>query len=302
MSFFIYPAAFLYLLGGIKVVRGAESHIVVDAKTGFVLLSKDENTPREVASLTKVATVLAALEWVTEKGAELSIMMPVSKSAVSGGVNPLKLQLGDSLSIESALFAAMMASDNTSAYVLAEYVGSEMAPGNDGDVAVGVFVERMNRLASDLVMSSTRFVNPHGLDGATTRGKSTAADMARLTIHAYEEPGFSRLVSEKEKEIVFFRDGNPVAIRVNNTNALVGSRGIDGVKTGTTSRAGACLITSSVGAGENDSARLISVVLKADDRFRESVILLSDGWQARGEWLAKGGEIGENESLLSAGN
>ena len=283
------------------VVSGAESHIVVDAETGYVLLSKDANSPREVASLTKVATVLAALEWVSENGAELSVLIPVSKSAVSGGVNPLNLQSGDSMSMESALFAAMMASDNTSAYAMAEYVGAQMAPGHEGDAAVAVFVERMNRLASDFGMSSTRFVNPHGLDGDKMRGKSTAADMARLTIYAYRAPGFSRLVSESEKEVVIFRDGNPIEIRLNNTNQLVGSRGIDGVKTGTTSRAGACLIASSVGAGELDSARLIAVVLKAGDRFRESVILLNDGWQARGEWLAEGGQIGKNESLLRAG-
>ncbi|MEX2580672.1 MAG: serine hydrolase [Verrucomicrobiales bacterium] len=296
------------LLGGSAMNRtdAAESFIVVDAGSGYVFAAKAEDEPRPVASLTKIATVVVALEWLKESEGDAGELMSVSADAVSSGVNPLTLAPGDAVSLESAIFASMMASDNTSAYVLAEHIGRRLEPDKPPSEAVAVFVDRMNRLAARLGMADTRFVNPHGLDEPGAQGVSTAADMARLAIHAYGLPDFASYGSAKEREVSIVRGGSETPTRLINTNDLVGSRGIDGTKTGTTWRAGECLVASGTAqfpeASQETTRRIISVVLKAEERFRETVLLFNEAWTAYEDWLRRGEPIGPNESLLMPGN
>jgi len=235
------------LLLGMLAMRGTagECHLVADYATGRILLSKNGNQPRQVASLTKIASVLSAIEWCGETGidpANWSFTVPAA--AIRGGANPLGLKAGDELTLEAALFAAMMASDNTSAHALAEAIGREMSPTSDAGKGIDVFVERMNGLAARLGMKDTRFVNPHGLDEGAEKGVSTASDLTRLALAAIERPGFLRYGSEREQEVSFLRNGAEVRVKLTNTNELVASRGIDGMKTGTTRLSGPCLIAT----------------------------------------------------------
>ena len=104
----------------------AESSIVFDVESGVVLLSKDPNSKRQVASLTKLATAVVALKSLDENEVSRDVEIAVSSEAVSGSVNPLKMRTGDRLSLKAALFAAMMGSNNTSAYAVAEFIGGRM--------------------------------------------------------------------------------------------------------------------------------------------------------------------------------
>ncbi|HQW28495.1 MAG: D-alanyl-D-alanine carboxypeptidase [Verrucomicrobiales bacterium] len=283
-------------------LMAAESYLLVDEESGYILSEKNEETPRQVASLTKIATVIIVLEWLQETGGAIGQPVTVIGEAVSGGANPLNLKVGDRLPLESGLYAAMMASDNTSAYAIAAAIGQQMKPGTTGPDAVAVFVERMNLLATRLGLAATRFVNPHGLDGEGAPGTSTAADMARLAIHADRCPDFGRFCREKEHKVTFSREGRVREVTLINTNELVGSRGIDGMKTGTTIRAGQCLIVSAIGEvevkGVKTKRRLIAVVLKSEDRFREAVLLLNQGWADLEARLVNGGTIDTNDRLL----
>lgn len=288
------------LLMGMLTMKGSatECHLVVEHSSGRVLLSKDETRPRQVASLTKIATVLLALEWCegsTKDPAKWSFTVP--SAAIRGGANPLVLKAGDELTLETALYAAMMASDNTSAHALAEAIGREMAPGTDAGKGVEVFVEGMNALAARLGMKDTRFVNPHGLDDGTEKGVSTAADLARLALAAIDRPGFLQYGSEREREVAFLRNGAEVRVKLTNTNELVASRGIDGMKTGTTRLSGPCLIATATRDlpidGSTTTHRLVVVVLDAEDRFREAVLLFDQGWSA----LSSVGESDSKERL-----
>jgi len=163
---------------------------------------------------------------------------------------------------------------------------------SDGE-AVEVFVEAMNREVETLGLEDTRFVNPHGLDEGDDFGESKAADMALLAINAVEQPMFLSLCEMKILEIPVKRVDEVIMKTVRNTNELVGSRGIDGMKTGTTRRAGPCLIATAV-AGGDDTGRLISVVLNADDRFREAVLW----WEERSQLKKQGAPV-TNRRLLS---
>jgi D-alanyl-D-alanine carboxypeptidase (penicillin-binding protein 5/6) len=289
-----------------SATHAASSHLVVDHESGHVLISKAADEPRAIASLTKIAAVLVALEWSGAEGVALTTLLPVPPGAISGGANPLGLQAGDEVSLETAFFAAMMASDNTSTHAFAEWIGSRLdrkgAPGS----GVDRFVERMNRLAVRIGMSATRFVTPHGLeDSQGNAGVSTASDVGRLSLAALDHPELLRFASGKEREVGFLRKGKTVTARLVNTNELAGSRGIDGLKTGTTRRAGPCLVVSAsrdlaVG-GVVRPRRLVVVLLDAEDRFREAVLLLNQGWPACEAWVATGGVPG-NQCLRKEGN
>ena len=283
----------------------AESYLVADQASGYILMAKDADTPRQVASLTKIATSVVALEWLGEQGGDTNQTVTIIPEAVSGGVNPLKLEVGDRLVLADAIRAAMMASDNTSAYALAAALGSQMRPGSDPSDAMAAFVEKMNALAARLGMERTHFVNPHGLDGGKTDAFSTASDIARLAIHACDLPDFLNHCREKEYKATIWRGGADLELTIVNTNELVGSRGIDGMKTGTTTLSGPCLVaTATRGFSSGDATaerRLIVVVLKGEDRFREAVLLFNEGWPACEKWLAAGAVIEANDHLRKRG-
>lgn len=280
------------------MMQAAESVIVADHESGRVLLERDADSPRQVASLTKIATAVVALEWIDESGVDLSQSVTILPEAVGGGVNPLKLRAGDQLTLLAAIHAAMMASDNTSAYALAAALGGQMKPGTDPAAAVSVFVKKMNALATRLGMERTHFVNPHGLDGGKSDAFSTAADIARLAIHACDRADFLIYCREKEYQTTIRRDGAEMPLTITNTNELVGSRGIDGMKTGTTTLSGPCLVTTATSEGR----RLIVVVLNAEDRFRETVLLLDKAWPALEKWHAGGAVIDANDHLRKIRN
>lgn len=264
----------------------------------MVLEAKNENQPTPVASLTKIAAALIALEWCEEQSidsAKWSFLVP--SAAIRGGANPLGLKAGDQLSLETGLFAAMMASDNTSTHAFAEAMGRQMVPGTAPGKGVVVFVERMNALAARLGMNDTHFVNPHGLDEGSEKGLSTAADLGRLALAAINQPRFLDYASAPERTVSFLREGQSVSAKLTNTNELVRSRGIDGMKTGTTRLSGPCLIATATRDlaidGITAPRRLVVVLLDAEDRFREAVLLLDQGWSA----LASGRESDPKQRL-----
>ncbi len=272
-----------------------KAHIVVDFHTGKILAEKNSRDPRQIASLTKVAAALVALEWLDRAGPDAEkALTTVHENRIAGGSNPLRLRAGDRISVKTTLFAALMASDNASAEVLAEYIGRQMS-GKKAWQGVDFFVGEMNRLAARIGMSQTKFVNPHGLEKPNKRGVSSARDMAILAMAALKNPAFLQYCSPRERTLSFVRDGKTIKVKIQHTNELIGTRGIDGIKTGTTKRAGACLMSSAKRKFRADQSgrrhRLVCIVLGSDDRFRDTVLLLDRGWKDYERWLLSGSPI-----------
>jgi len=274
-------AALVIAMAGGHGIAG-ECFLVVDSTSGRILDSEAAGENRQVASLTKIATAVVALEWIASDARHDGEFAPVEEEALRGGANPLGLQPGDRISLRSALLAAMMASDNSSASVIARYIGDAVS-GPDTD-ASEAFVSRMNDLAKRLGMVDTRFVNPHGLDLPGETGVSTARDMALLACHALRVPGFVELAGTRTAEAVFLREGQERTVSLTNTNRLLGTGGVDGMKTGTTSLSGPCLIATAsravrLSSGEEER-RLVAVLLDADgDRFARCETLLEEGFR-----------------------
>src|SRR4051794_23893750 len=231
-----------------RSAAGAESYVIIDDRTGYVLESKEPKQKRQVGSLTKVATACVVLDWAESHGGDLNQMVAIPPAAFVGvRENNIGFSPGDEITLRDLMYAALVQSDNIAAFTLAAHVGSKITPPKPGQKLgpIEVFVGQMNALARQLKMERTRFVNPHGIDEkASPMPFSTAEDMARLTRYAMNKAAFRFYVSQRDRQIEFRHAGKPRNYLLHNTNDLVGTRGVDGVKTGRTARAGDCLILS----------------------------------------------------------
>jgi serine-type D-Ala-D-Ala carboxypeptidase (penicillin-binding protein 5/6) len=278
------------------------SYLVVDSQTGYVLMEQNAREKRQIASLTKVATACVVLDWAEKRGGDLNQLATISQAAFVGvEKNEVGWQVGDVVSLRDLLYAALVQSDNLAANALALRVGETLessAPAESKITPTTVFVAQMNALAKQLGMDRTRFVNPSGFDyKERPMPYSTAVDLARLTRYAMNKASFRFYVSQKEREISFNRAGKQMRTLLRTTNDLLGSNGIDGVKTGQTARAGECLILSANRAAEviknGDSAtifprHLVVVILGSNDRFGDGERLVRQGWQLYDQWAAAG--------------
>ena len=292
-----------FLAGSATRSLAAEAAITVDAQTGYVLEKTQPDKKRQVGSLTKIATAMVVLDWSAKQGGDLAQVAVIPPAALAGtSTNPIGFQPGDTITLRDLLYAALVQSDNLAAYALAEHVGralqAQLPPAGEAarGTAVDYFVRQMNALAQHLGMERTRFLNPSGLDGQE-KPYSTAADIARLTRYAMKNAGFRFYVSQKEREIEFGRGSGRLRYLLRNTNELLGRDEIDGVKTGSTARAGDCLVLSAPRASEVvqqgektliTPRRLIVVVLGSNDRFGEGAALLARGWSLYDRWAAAG--------------
>ena len=304
-----FPALITVLTAAfaLSTADAAESYIIVDDETGHILDSANPNERRQIASLTKIAAAMVALDWAAATNSSLAteVEVPAGISGV-GGENPCGLQPGDRVSLRDLIYAALMQSDNHAAYALAYNVGARL-PNNAKLDPVGNFTAHMNALARKLRMKRTLFLNPHGIDNMENPPYSTAADLARLTMYAGDNAAFNFGVSQTSREIsITAPDGTRRAYQLQNTNQLLGQEGIDGVKTGRTSRAGDCVILSSdrdpqaVNVNGQTVAiprRIKVVVLGSPDRFGEGLGLVRRGWELHDRWTAQGRPVAKRTTL-----
>lgn len=296
---FVFLAAALSLLtAGETFAQSAAAYAIVDNTTGFILESSGGQKKLQVGSLTKIATAMVVIDWAEVQKQDLGTQATVPEAAQAlATANGVGFHPGDHCSLRDLLYAALMQSDNQAALTLADHVGRSF--GGSGD-PVAAFVEQMNALAGKLNMQRTHFVNPHGLDeGERSVPFSTADDMAKLTSYAMERSGFRFYVSQKERKISIAsgEGGATTSYLLKNTNELLGVDAIDGVKTGTTRKAGQCVIISAVKAPESRQEgnqtiitprRIDVVVLGSADRFNVAHSLLEKGWRLYDGWAAAG--------------
>lgn len=292
------------LFTGVAGQQG-EAFMVVEAHSGKVLMASNSVVKRPIASLTKIATGVIAVDWADATGTDLNLTRATVPAAALeiGGPNPLGLQPGDQLTLRDALYSALLGSDNLAAMTVADHVGREIlrVRGRAGD-PIAAFVVEMNELGKAIRLTKTRFANPHGLELPGKTGSSTAADVAKLSIYAMRKPGFTFIVRQKERQVTVYGAGGQRGFKVKNTNELVGEPMILGVKTGTTAAAGPCLSvaadreplvrTKPDGQKGVTPRRLVVVLLNSPDRFNRARGLIRQGWDAYDRWVAAGAPVG----------
>lgn len=151
---------------------GAPAYVVVGAPDGALLAARAEHERRAVASITKLMTVLVALDR-----AALDDVVVVSPAATRVGGATAFLRPGEQLTVRELALATLVPSANDAATALALHVGRGSLPR---------FVALMNTKAAELGLSDTRFVTPHGLDAPGH--VSSARDVVRLLRAALADP------------------------------------------------------------------------------------------------------------------
>ena len=225
--------AFLGILLIFVSFAGSRSHaapyaaMVMDARTGEVLHSRNADTRLHPASLTKMMTLYIAFQAIQRGEITLDTKVTVSRLAASEPPSKLGLRAGQKIKLRYLLRAAAVKSANDAATAIGEAIsGSESA-----------FATRMNRTAAAMGMRNTTFRNAHGL---TQRGHmSTARDMSILGRHViYDYPQYYNLFSRRTA------DAGIKTVRHTNSRWLNAYEGGDGIKTGYTRAAGFNLVAS----------------------------------------------------------
>ncbi|GAV22337.1 D-alanyl-D-alanine carboxypeptidase family protein [Carboxydothermus pertinax] len=238
----------------------AKAAILMEPYTGKVLYEKDIHKKLSIASVTKLMTLLLAIEAVEKGKVKLDEVVKASEEAASMGGSQLYMYAGEEFTFKELLMAVAVASANDACVAVAQTVaGSEQA-----------FVEEMNQRAQELGMTNTHFVNSYGFDDPNHY--STCYDLAILLKEAIKHPLFLELSQIKEFTL---RGGDT---RRFNTNKLLWYyRGVDAGKTGWTENAGYCLASTAI----KDGLRLIAVVLGCPVKkghFTESIKMYNYGF------------------------
>lgn len=267
----------------------AKAWAIADGKTGKVLWSGGEATPRPIASTTKVMTALLALRLADADPTVLDEVIVVSETAAKTGGSSARIRTGDKVPVREMLYGLLLPSGNDAAAALAEHFGPRFRPdGGPVREPSAAFVAEMNRTAQRLGLTSTSYLDPHGL-GAN---KSTPRDLAILAWHALQGERFRKYVSTRLREYeITNAAGEKRVVEWRNSNQLLGVSGYDGVKTGTTTPAGACLIAS----GRRGTDHLLVVVLgstASDARYTDTRNLFRWAWRERGHMAPKSTKAG----------
>ena len=207
-----------------------------------------ESRPVPIASVAKVMTAYLTLREHPLAVGEQGFTMTITPTEVAErgqrvalGESTVRVRAGERLTERQALQALLLPSANNIAALLAIHDAGGPA----------AFVARMNSTARSLGMTSTNYTDPSGFDQSTV---STAADQLKLARVAMRIPTFAEIVDEPAAVL-------PVAGRVANYNGLLGTEGYVGVKTGSDSAAGGCLVFAKRVSLDGKRLTVLGVVL-----------------------------------------
>jgi D-alanyl-D-alanine carboxypeptidase len=229
----------------------AQAAIVIDEASGAVLYEKEAHVPLAPASLTKIATLILALEhgdldaWV-----DIDVDWREMRGSTVMGLIP-----GDRFILHDLLYGLMLPSGNDAALAIGRFIaGSDAA-----------FVGRMNGLLYRLGLDEGQFANAHGL-GNTSHNISTYA-LGMLSRYGMSLPGFQEISTAPR----WTARGNRTLIFSNINTFLYVYPGADGVKSGYTRRSGNTLAASATRNGH----RVYAIVFNAPGRDSDASRLLN---------------------------
>lgn len=226
---------------------GVGAAYLIEASTGRVLYAENEFSGASPASVTKIMTLLLVCEALASGKIKLDDNVTISANAASMGGSQIFLEEGERFTVEDLIKSTVIASANDAAVALAELVsGSESA-----------FVRKMNERARELGLKNTSFENTTGLDDTTTNHYSCAADIATMSRELIKHDIILQYSSIWQDTI---RGGE---FTLTNTNRLVRYYdGCNGLKTGSTDKAGFCISATA----KRGNMQLIAVIMGAETR------------------------------------
>lgn len=266
---------------GVPVEVSSPSAMLLEAQTGTVIFEKNADERRQVASLTKLMTLLICFEELEAGRISLDDSITVSRAAAAQLGSQALLDANATYALRDLLRSTIIASANDAAYALAEHMA-----GTEAD-----FVAMMNRRAGELQMSDTLYMNCTGLpvDGQYT----TARDVATLSCELCRHPEYFEY-ARVWMDTLTHPGGRTTDLT--NTNRLVRFyEGCDGLKTGSADVSRYCLSATA----EKNGMRLIAIVLgsgASQTRFNEARAMLDYGFAGykRVVIVKKGDRLGQS--------
>lgn len=257
------------------------SAILIEADSGEILFEKNSHESRPPASVTKLMTLLIAIEAIKDGRGTYDDVVVASENAWRLGGSQIWLEPGEEMTLKELLIAIAVGSANDACVAVAEHLyGSHDA-----------FVEVMNKKAQDLGLKNTNFINSYGLPAENHY--MSAYDVAQIGREALKHEEILQLTSIKHYRL---RENRSKYTQLDNTNKLLWwYPGTDGFKTGWIGPdSGYCLASTA----EKNGLRLISVVLGAPQprgNFKDSMILFNHGFAAYQfkEFLKNGQEVSQ---------
>lgn len=247
--------------GGIEVE--AKSALLMEAKSGTIVYEKNSHEKFAPASVTKIMTMLLAMEAVDSGKIKIDDKITASENAKKMGGSTMLLDIGEVRTVEEILKGIAIASGNDAAVAMGEYLaGTQEA-----------FVELMNKRAQELGMKDTTFKNCTGLpaDGHL----SSAYDISIMSRELLKHPTILKYTGTYMETI---SEGRKAPIELVNHNKLVRFfKGCDGLKTGYTEEAKYCISATAT----RDGVRMLSVIMGAPTykiRNRDASLLLNFGF------------------------
>ncbi|HEY4544673.1 MAG TPA: D-alanyl-D-alanine carboxypeptidase family protein, partial [Tissierellaceae bacterium] len=235
-----------------------EGAILMDSNSSQVLFEKNANKKLYPASTTKIMTAILAIEL-----GNLDDVVTVDKEVtdLTSGSH-IALDIGEQMTLKNLLYALLIESANDSALAIAKHISGD----------IDSFVDLMNKKAEELGAKNTNFVNPNGLHD--DNHYSTPYDLALIAKYAMKNDTFRNIVKEytynipptnKKNEPRFLKSANRLiystqTIKVNGKDVPIKYDGAVGIKTGYTTMANSCLVSSV----EQGNRSLIAVVLNSD--------------------------------------
>ena len=245
----------------------SESAVLIDADSGQVLYSKEMDKQQYPASITKIITVALALE-----NAQLTDTITMSDTAVNSvGRNTSHIALtgGEMITVEHAVYAAMLMSANDACNGLAEHVSG----------TIEGFASLMTQKAAEWGAKNTHFNNANGLKD--DKHYTSAYDMAMIMRHALTIDKFREIIGTKTYEMPPNNKQDEIRYFANQHSMLMDPKfayeGLIGGKAGYTTAAQFTLVT----AAKRNGITLIAVVMKSprnDDKYHDTAALLDYGF------------------------
>lgn len=261
----------------------ARAWAIADGKTGQLLWGKSEDTPAKAASTTKIMCAWVVVQLAEKDPAVLEEVVTFSQFAAATSGSSSKLREGEQVTVRECLYGLMLPSGNDAGNALAEHFNDRLEPPPTAapQTPRSNFIAEMNRQAKSLGLTQTIYRSSYGDGGTADDRTTTPRDLLKLSWQAMQHPLFRQYVGTQQHTTeVVTPSGEHRSVRWTNTNQLLQIDGFDGIKTGTTRQAGACLVSS----GHRGEDHLLVVVLGSQasaDRFSDSQMLFEWAWAQR---------------------
>ena len=245
------------------LARNAKSAILIHVGPNHVLFSKNPNQEHQIASLTKLMTMLIILEKVDAGRIKWSDLVEISANAANTRGSIINLNTGDKLTVEDLFKGILLKSGNDASIALSEHISG----------TVENFVNEMNEKAKELGLTHTHFMNPHGM--SKRNHYSSSSDLANICLKLLE---YDHVLSYSKLKYETIKNHRNWEKKLVNTNPLLGKiPEIDGLKTGVTSTSGFCFAVTAL----KENKRLVLIVIgepSRQDRNKEVQDLLDYGF------------------------